>query len=79
MKYTYTMDGGASGNSGVALLSGSGILVGDRITLVSGARQWRIRIPSTKESEGNVLLVEYRSGAKWIVGIQWDIPIISSA
>ena len=70
------MDGSISGNTGVALLSGSGILAGDRITLVSGARQWRIRIPSTQESEANVLYLEYKSGAKWILGVTWNIPII---
>lgn len=59
------MDGGTSGNTGVSLLSGSGIVVGDSITLVSGARQWRIRIPSTKESANNVLVLEYKHGASW--------------
>ena len=70
------MDGNASGNTGVLLLSGSGLFAGDRITLSSGARQWRIRIPSTKESEANVLYVEYKAGAKWILGVIWNVPIV---
>lgn len=69
------MDGGTSGNTGVSLLSGSGIVVGDSITLVSGARQWRIRIPSLKESENNILVIEYRSGAKWIISSTYIVPL----
>ncbi len=68
------MDGGTSGNTGVSLLSGSGIVVGDSITLVSGARQWRIRIPSSKESENNILVVEYRSGARWFEAQVFILP-----
>lgn len=68
------MDGGSSGNTGVSLLSGSGIVVGDSITLVSGARQWRIRIPSSKESENNVLIVEYKSGARWFEAQAFILP-----
>ena len=70
------MDGGSSGNTGVSLLSGSGIVVGDSITLISGARQWRIRIPSSKESQSNVIIFEYRSGARWIESITYSVPII---
>lgn len=68
------MDGGSSGNTGVSLLSGSGIVVGDSITLVSGARQWRIRIPSSKESENNVIIFEYKSGAKWFIAKTYAMP-----
>lgn len=70
------MDGGTSGNTGVSLLSGSGIVVGDSITLISGARQWRIRVPSSKESEDNIVVVEYRSGARWIIAQTYYVPII---
>jgi len=70
------MDGGSSGNTGVSLLSGSGIVVGDSITLISGARQWRIRIPSSKESQDNVIIFEYRSGAKWVEAKTYVVPII---
>ena len=68
------MDGGTSGNTGVSLLSGSGIVVGDSITLISGARQWRIRVPSSKESEDNIVVVEYRSGARWIIAQTYYVP-----
>ena len=69
------MDGGTSGNTGVSLLSGSGIVVGDSITLISGARQWRIRVPSSKESEDNIVVVEYRSGARWIIAQTYVLPV----
>jgi len=70
------MDGGTSGNTGVSLLSGSGIVVGDSITLISGARQWRIRIPSSKESEDNILIVEYKDGATWVESVVYIKPIV---
>lgn len=69
------MDGFSNNGSGVPLISGSGILAGDSITLFSGAREWRIRIPSTKESARNVLIVEYRAGARWIVGQTYITPL----
>lgn len=68
------MDGGTSGNTGVSLLSGSGIIVGDSVTLVSGGRSWRIRLPSTKESEDNVLVIEYKSGVKWTQAAIYIVP-----
>jgi len=68
------MDGGTSGNTGVSLLSGSGVVVGDSITLISGARHWRIRVPSSKESEDNIIVVEYRSGARWIISQTYIVP-----
>lgn len=68
------MDGGIVGGSGVSLLSGSGIIVGDSITLVSGGRSWRIRLPSTKESEDNVLVIEYKSGVKWRQAAIFIVP-----
>jgi len=67
------MDGGVGTGFGVALLSGSGIFAGDRITLQSGARTWRIRIPSARESEDNRIIFEYRSGAKWFLGGEYTI------
>lgn len=48
------MEGGTFLNSGVSLISGSGLLPGDSVTLYCGARSWRIRIPSTKYSVENV-------------------------
>lgn len=68
------MDGGTSGNTGVSLLSGSGIFVGDSITLVSGARSWRVRLPSTKESEDNILTIEYKAGVKWVEAAVFIVP-----
>lgn len=68
------MDGGTSGNTGVSLLSGSGIIVGDSITLVSGGRYWRIRLPSTKESEDNILVIEYKAGVKWVQAAVYIVP-----
>jgi len=67
------MDGGVGTGFGVALLSGSGIFAGDRITLASGSRSWRIRIPSSRESEVNKLVIEYKSGAKWLFGGEYEI------
>lgn len=56
---------GSSGTSGVTLISGSGIFAGDSITLVNGARQMRIRLPSTKESVENKLIIEVKNGTSW--------------
>ncbi len=68
------MDGSTSGGlGGVQLVSGSGIFGGDRIVLTSGARSWRIRIPSSQESEANTILIEYKSGAKWFIGTSYDL------
>lgn len=66
------MDGGVGTGFGVALLSGSGIFAGDRITLASGSRTWRIRIPSARESEANRIVIEYRSGAKWFIAADYE-------
>lgn len=68
------MDGATQSNTGVSLVSGSGLVAGDSITLVNGGRQWRIRLPSSKESKVNVLLLEYKSGVKWTVGAIFDVP-----
>lgn len=68
------MDGGTAGNTGVSLLSGSGIIVGDSVTLISGGRSWRFRLPSTKESEDNVLVIEYRAGVKWKQAAVYIVP-----
>lgn len=68
------MDGGTSGNTGVSLLSGSGVVVGDSITLVSGGRSWRLRLPSTKESEDNILVIEYKSGVTWRQAAVYIVP-----
>lgn len=65
---------GSMGNTGVALISGSGIFAGDSITLLSGAREWRIRIPSARESANNVLYIEYKSGARWIEAETFIVP-----
>jgi len=67
------MDGSLS-TSGVALISGSGIRAGDSITLFSGAREWRMRVPSSRESADNVLYIEYKSGAKWYLGQVFILP-----
>lgn len=60
--------------SGVNLGSGSSVLAGDSIMLVNGSRQWRLRLPSNKESAANVVVLEYKSGVKWIVGAAFDVP-----
>lgn len=67
------MDGG-QGNSGVSLLSGSGIIAGDSVTLVSGGRSWRMRLPSTKESEDNILVIEYKDGVQWRQAAVYIVP-----
>ena len=68
-----TMNGSTQLNTGVSLVSGSGIVAGDSVTLVNGGRQWRIRLPSSQESQSNVLLLEYKSGAKWYTGAVFDV------
>lgn len=69
------MDGSTSGNTGVSLLSGSGLLVGESITLITGGRSWRIRLPSASESENNIMVVEYKSGVKWIQAAVYTVPL----
>ncbi|CAM9308494.1 unnamed protein product [Ectocarpus sp. 8 AP-2014] len=68
------MNGSTQSNTGVSLVSGSGIVAGDSVTLVNGGRQWRIRLPSRQESNANVLLLEYKSGAQWFTGAVFDLP-----
>jgi len=65
---------GQTGNSGVSLLSGSGIIAGDSVTLVSGGRSWRIRLPSTKESEDDILVIEYKTGVQWRQAAVYIVP-----
>ena len=67
------MDGSIGQGVGVALISGSGIFAGDRVILSSGARTWRIRIPSSQESEFNAVLIESKSGARWFVHTSYDL------
>ena len=47
---------------------------GDSITLFSEAREWRMRVPSSRESADNVLFIEYKSGAKWYNGQVFILP-----
>lgn len=68
------MNGSTASNTGVSLVSGSGLVAGDSVTLVNGARQWRIRLPSSKESKDNIMVLEFKSGVKWIVGAVFDVP-----
>lgn len=67
------MDGIGGRGGGVTLLSGSGIQAGDSITLTSGARQWRIRIPSTKESEVNRIIFEVKLGSRWFTAQEYCV------
>lgn len=68
------MNGATQSNTGVSLVSGSGIVAGDSVTLVNGGRQWRLRLPSSKESKSNILVIEYKSGVKWVAGAVFDLP-----
>ncbi len=67
------MDGAQGRGGGVTLLSGSGIQAGDSVTLTSGARSWRIRIPSTKESEVNRIIFEVKLGSRWFVAQEYCV------
>lgn len=73
-----SLGGFGAGISGVSLVSGSGILAGDSVTLISGGRSWRLRIPSTKESEDNVLVIEYKSGVRWTQAAVYIVPPVPS-
>lgn len=68
------MNGATQSNTGVSLVSGSGLVAGDSITLVNGGRQWRLRLPSSKESTANVILLEYKSGVRWTIGAVFNVP-----
>ena len=65
-KNTPGMDGSTSINGGVTLISGSGIRVGDSITLFNGARSWRISVPNSKQSAQNSLVIEVKQGVRYI-------------
>ena len=69
-----TMNGQTQSNTGVSLVSGSGIVAGDSVTLVNGGRQWRLRLPSSNESTPNILVIEYKSGVKWVAAAVFDVP-----
>lgn len=68
------MNGATQANTGVSLVSGSGLIAGDSVTLVNGARQWRIRLVGTKESVDNIVMFEYRSGVKWVEAAVFAVP-----
>lgn len=68
------MNGATQLNTGVSLMSGSGIVAGDSMTLVNGGREWRLRLPGSKESQSNILVIEYKSGVQWVAAAVFDLP-----
>lgn len=68
------MNGGGSGGlGGVTLETGSSAIAGDAITLVSGSRTWRLRVPSIQESADNILILEVKFGTTWYPAQQFVV------
>ena len=68
------MDNQANGGlSGVNLVNGTTTAGGDALTLVSGPRTWRLRIPSVQESVDNIVLLEVKQGSKWYPAQQFIV------
>lgn len=68
------MNGGGSGSfGGVTLENGESGLGGDSLTLVSGSRTWRLRVPSLQESSDNILLLEVKFGTTWYPAQQFVV------
>lgn len=59
------MEGLNHGGGGVSLVNGTTTVGGDSMTLISGSRTWRFRIPSVQERRDNVLLLEVKQGTTW--------------
>ncbi|CAM9205587.1 unnamed protein product [Pylaiella littoralis] len=59
------MEGLGAVSSGVTLENGTSQNVGSSITLVSGRREWRLRVPSVKESSENMFVLEVKQGTTW--------------
>ncbi|CAM9093487.1 unnamed protein product [Ectocarpus sp. 12 AP-2014] len=71
---TAVMNGSGSGGlGGVTLETGTSGFVGDTLTLVSGSRTWRLRVPPKAESADNVMILEVKQGTTWYPAQQFVV------
>lgn len=59
------MEGNSNNFGGVTLVNGTTHIIADSVTLVSGGRVWKLRVPSVQESVENVMLLEVKQGNRW--------------
>ncbi|AAK14513.1 EsV-1-95 [Ectocarpus siliculosus virus 1] len=69
------MEGGSSNGFGVTLENGMSTTGGDSMTLVSGGRIWRLRVPSIQESSDNILILEVKHGITWYPAQQFVVTL----
>ena len=67
------MEGLHGGGGGVNLTNGTSGTSGDSMTLISGSREWRLRVPSVQESIDNILVLEVKQGTTWYPAQQFVV------
>lgn len=70
------MEGGGGNGFGVTLVNGTSTTGGESMTLVSGSRTWRFRVPSVQESADDILLLEVKHGITWYPAQQFVVTDI---
>ncbi|CBN80397.1 EsV-1-95 [Ectocarpus siliculosus] len=69
------MEGGSGNGMGVTLENGMSTTGGDSMTLASGGRIWRLRVPSIQESPDNILILEVKHGTTWYPAQQYVVTL----
>lgn len=69
------MEGGSANGFGVTLENGMSTSSGDSMTLASGGRVWRLRVPSIQESFDNILILEVKHGTTWYPAQQFVVTL----
>ena len=69
------MEGGSGNGMGVTLENGMSTTGGDSMTLVSGGRIWRLRVPSIQETSDNILILEVKHGTTWYPAQQYVVTL----
>lgn len=67
------MEGLNHSGGGVNLTNGTTGTSGDVMTLISGSREWRLRVPSVQESIDNILVLEVKQGTTWYPAQQFVV------
>lgn len=67
------LEGAKHGSGGVTLVNGTTTTGGDSLTLISGTRIWRFRVPSAQERLANVLILEVKQGTRWYPAQQFVV------
>ncbi|CAN0556626.1 unnamed protein product [Ectocarpus sp. 12 AP-2014] len=69
------MEGGLGSGLGVTLENGMSTIGGDSMTLASGGRVWRFRVPSIQETSDNILILEVKRGTTWYPAQQFVVTL----